>query len=738
MAEVTYRDGRYFSDGVPLFVVASDYMYFRDRRAHWRDRLEKLRDAGVRVISTYIPWRHHLQIVDGRREYDFTGETRDSRDVVGFLALVASLGFRLIIKPGPFIHSELNIGGLPDLVSPSFQPEIPAALRHQGRPVVWSYDNSQLPAPFDERVDELVREWFDQVRPIIEPYAPGEGRPNAPLLGVQLVDETIYCMSNDPPWNLGYEPSGLRFFHGLLEEKYGTVELYNRLHGTSHDSFADVGGPVLPEPIGAGGDGATSAPCSREAVLQYVDWAEYQWRYRRDLYARYKGYLGIDSTYLTNFAGITPPIEENVPDLQEGAVEPLPEAFRHLYPEWWFAMNRVDRDTDVHEYGLISWLGVAAYDRDVFDRYVNTARRARGINMEENWGFAKLYDERSKHPIVPFYQTLLSVAAGATGYNIFVGVSSDYWDDTLDRVTKLQHPTFPSDAPIDEHGELRSLYPAASHLNQWFNEHGSALLQCELEIDCAYLLYAPYAAVSSWIPDERYWGEARHAIPRCGRDGVEEFSRSAQDAGYSVGFFELERLEERAPECRSLVLRTGFFMEASAQDVVARAIEGGTQVFLCGELPSMDLEWQPCDRLRRTVTEASATGAGRVVYQEESFFRDDGFASVLAEAGIRPHVTCTRNLRAFVHRHPKDDEFFVFFFQLDSGENVRGQVQFYGHSLELELGARTCGVVRVQKGRPVAYLVKGENEVEGTTARVSLKLGGECIQGVGDFSSSPS
>ena len=727
MSKISYRDGRYHIDGAPYFVIASDYMYFRDRRDHWADRLTKLKQAGVNTITTYIPWRHHLQVQEGRYSYDFTGKSKDSRDVVTFLETIRSLGLWMILKPGPFVHSELNVGGLPDLVCPSFHQEIAPARRHHGKPAYWTYDASQLPAPFEERFDTLVKEWFEEVRRVILPFADADG----PLIGIQLVDETIYCTSNDPPWHIGYEPSGIKHYHHLLEERYRDIGRYNDLHATDHPSFETVSVPKL-----STHEDAAGAPSSREDVLLYVDWAEYQWRYRRDLYERYKQYLAIDVTHLTNFAGITPPIEENVPDLQSEAVEDVPADYKKLYPEWWFAMNRVDQDLDVHEYGLISWLGVAAYDPDVFDRYINTAIRARGINMEENWGFAVLYDQRSKHPVIPFFQTLVTVAGGATGYDIFVGVSSDYWDDSLDRITKLQHPTFPSDAPIDEHGNLRPLYHAAKLLNNWFAEHGDALLHCKLETDCAYLLYAPYAAISSWIPDDRYWNVKEHEIPRCGHRGFEEFSKSCQGAGYSVSMFELEAATtELMSKYRGIAMHTAFFMGQDEQKKIAHHVRSGGRIFLSGELPSVDLEWKSCTVLKDAVESALASSSPNVVYRRANLFADGRFPDILAGAGLTPSVVSSDGMRAFVHRHPSENEYFVFFFNFDESGSHEKIVEFDGRRLDLTLGSKTCGVLRIRDERLVAYLVKGANEVEGVTDTIRIRLGDQVVEERGDFSS---
>ena len=565
------------------------------------------------------------------------------------------------------------------------------------------------------------------MRGVIQPF----DRPDGPLIGIQLVDETIYCTSNDPPWRIGYEPSGMRYYHKLLAEEYGELSTYNRLHGTDFAAWDFIPAPRLHEAKNL------ATPKRREDLLLYVDWARYQWRYRRDLYARYKEYLGIDVTYLTNYAGITPPIEENVPDLKAEAVEEVPQDYQRLYSEWWLAMNRVDTDVDVHEYGLISWLGVAAYDPAVFDRYINTAMRARGINMEENWGFAKLYDERSKFPMIPVFQTLVSIAGGATGYDIFVGVSSDYWDETLDRITKIQHPTFPSDAPLDEHGNKRALYRAAEFLCNWFRDHGDALLTCEPATDVAYLLYAPYAAVSSWIPDSSYWGLEGRGIPRCGHEGLEEFSRSCQESGYAVAMFELEAAdEERLSESRALALHSAFFMDRESQTKLATYVRAGLPLFISGDLPTVDLQWEPCTVLKDAVEQAAAGATASVVYRKENLFADGKFPATLENAGIQPLVTYSENMRAYVHRSPNTDESFVFFFNFDVDGSHKKTIEFEGSTLALTLGSKTCGVLRIREGKIVAHLIKGENEVESIKSSIRVAWKEQVIEGDGDLTSS--
>jgi beta-galactosidase len=354
--------------------------------------------------------------------------------------------------------------------------------------------------------------------------------------------------------------------------------------------------------------------------------------------------------------------------------------------------------------------------------------------MEENWGFGTLYDAKSRYPLIPFYQTLVSVAGGATGYNIFCGVSTDYWDETLDRTTKKQHPTFPSHGPIDEHGNCRPMYYTAKMLNRWFEENGADLLRATIDIDAGYLLYAPYAAVSSWVPDDRYWKLSGDAIPRCGHDGFEPFSQSLQKAGFSFAMFELEPASDaQLKSCGALAINAAFYMDEPAQQKLAGFIQNGGRLFISGDLPEVDLRWKPCTVLKEAVEKAVKAGSKTVVYQKTNFFVDGNFADAMAKAGMQPQVRYSDNMRAYVHRG--NDDYFIFFFSFDLNGQHDKWVEFFGQRVDLRLGSKTSGVLRVRGGKLVSYVVKGENEVENIKDQIRIKYKDQVIEREGDFSS---
>lgn len=42
-----------------IFIYSGAFHYFRVPRTYWRDRLRKIRAAGLNTVETYIPWNLH-------------------------------------------------------------------------------------------------------------------------------------------------------------------------------------------------------------------------------------------------------------------------------------------------------------------------------------------------------------------------------------------------------------------------------------------------------------------------------------------------------------------------------------------------------------------------------------------------------------------------------------------------------------------------------------------------------
>ncbi|MCB9799731.1 MAG: beta-galactosidase [Candidatus Omnitrophica bacterium] len=91
-------------------VLSGEVHYWRLNPNYWREVLKRVREMGLEMISTYIPWDFHEY---QRGKLDFTGKTDPCRNLKAFLELTRKEGFWVIIRPGPYIYSEWPNEGAP-------------------------------------------------------------------------------------------------------------------------------------------------------------------------------------------------------------------------------------------------------------------------------------------------------------------------------------------------------------------------------------------------------------------------------------------------------------------------------------------------------------------------------------------------------------------------------------------------------------------------------------------------
>ncbi|KAJ0062008.1 hypothetical protein NL108_014906 [Boleophthalmus pectinirostris] len=93
-------------EGEPFRIIGGAIHYFRIPRAYWRDRLLKMKACGINTVTTYVPWSLHQP---QKEVFNFQTQL----DLEAFLNLAAEMGMWVILCPGPYISSELDLGGLP-------------------------------------------------------------------------------------------------------------------------------------------------------------------------------------------------------------------------------------------------------------------------------------------------------------------------------------------------------------------------------------------------------------------------------------------------------------------------------------------------------------------------------------------------------------------------------------------------------------------------------------------------
>lgn len=106
MGTFEIKDAQFWLDGQPFRILAGAMHYFRIPPEYWEDRLYKLRAMGLNTLETYVAWNLHEPRPG---EFNFEG----GLDVVKYIQLAAKQGLQVIVRPGPYICSEWDFGGLP-------------------------------------------------------------------------------------------------------------------------------------------------------------------------------------------------------------------------------------------------------------------------------------------------------------------------------------------------------------------------------------------------------------------------------------------------------------------------------------------------------------------------------------------------------------------------------------------------------------------------------------------------
>ena len=256
------RGGLLLGDtGARLGLFSGSIHYWQLERESWQPILRVARELGFECVDTYIPWSVH-ETSPG--EYAFEG----TRDVQAFLDLCASEGMYVIARPGPHINAELTEFGFPPRIVRDARMQARTA---SGAPAVHVIPPKVFPivSYASQEFFAEVESWYDAVCPIIA----RNQYPDGPIVLVQADNEHSYFFKLTP-YDVDYSDGALRHYHGILREKYGTVDALNDAYGTAVSAFDEIDPP-------------RSFSAARAADLPYfLDWAHAKERYLTDGVAR--------------------------------------------------------------------------------------------------------------------------------------------------------------------------------------------------------------------------------------------------------------------------------------------------------------------------------------------------------------------------------------------------------------------------------------------------------------------
>ncbi len=150
------KDGVYIN-GEYFYILSGDIHYFRIYPDGMRRRLELAKAFGINTVQTYCPWNLH-EPEKGQFNFD------ELCDLKGFLTLAAEMGFKVMLRPEPYICSEWELGGLP----------------------YWLLKEDMVLRSSDERYFKYVERY---IRRISEEFIPFLATNGGPIIAVAVENE---------------------------------------------------------------------------------------------------------------------------------------------------------------------------------------------------------------------------------------------------------------------------------------------------------------------------------------------------------------------------------------------------------------------------------------------------------------------------------------------------------------------------------------------------------------------
>lgn len=180
------KNKKFYMDGEEFHIYSGAMHYFRIPEEYWQDRLLKLKAAGLNTVETYVPWNFHEK---KKGEFDFSGML----NIEKFVRTAQDLGLYVIVRPGPYICAEWDLGGLP----------------------AWLLKDKNIRLRcWDKKYIRAVEEFFKVLIPKLLPFQESNG---GKLIAMQVENEY---------GSFGRDKKYLYWLRGLMRELGVTCQLF--------------------------------------------------------------------------------------------------------------------------------------------------------------------------------------------------------------------------------------------------------------------------------------------------------------------------------------------------------------------------------------------------------------------------------------------------------------------------------------------------------------------------------
>ncbi len=546
--KVTFKDNIFYIKGQECFLFGGEVHYFRLPKSEWEDRILKVKAAGGNLISTYIPWIIHEDI---EGDIDVTGKRRPENDLGYFLKIIKKNNMYCMIRPGPYIMSEIVNEGLPGWIYDKFDDIV--ALDKYG-----NKHPSRCVYLLHKGFLELVDRWYKALGSVIRPYMIENG---GPVVIAQL-DNEIGMMH----WCSGmadYSLQNIKDFNVYLHEKYGSA-LQDEYKGVDFgEGFYDF----------ACNPPASLANKVRVDLSLYM--REYFKRYFAALKEKFNKYMG-QVPVVVNVHGF-----DSVDIIKRGMRYPI-------------GVSQLSRVCDIEDTVMAGdyYIGNIFYDnfQDIMlaNAFTYAVQREGQplFSAEFQGGFQ--VDTPRMQPTTYDLTTRLCVANGMNSLNYYM-----FAGGTNVKGTGLLGMRHSWQAPVDTDGSLKPHYKVIAHLADIINAAGKSLLHTRQE-----------SVVHLGIIPEYFMTEYKDENSKDICDELVMYRENLLYEGMGKGMSIMNIVYEGynltkdkridISKVPKLAVFSTRYMDKEIQQKLINYVKDGGKLLIFPTLPVMDLQGRPC------------------------------------------------------------------------------------------------------------------------------------------------
>lgn len=665
-------------NGRTRLVLSGEVQYFRTDRKVWAKALKRLKEANCDTLSTYIPWSWH-ETADG--SFDFRGRTHPCRDLPAFLDMAVQAGFKLVLKPGPYVFAELSNGGVPRWLTDKHPEAI--ALGPDGK------SRAQfLKFPFMSYLHPAymihARRWLEEAWSVLEPYA---GR----TILWQVDNEINYGHSFFwyGPYSLDYNPFLVKkgLYQAWLRREYGDIGKLNSRYRTKWRDFESAVPPTEYSPLP--GD-----------ICRSIDWVAF------------KEWIAVENVRQCcdhlNSLGVAGPFCVNAP------FTAWPTAWTNAKrwlktPDYDVVIAHVDYPGMLNDSNLGETLGLIHYARGC-NNVIETNLETQACTVSKIWGkHGASYDLTHKSLV-------------GSGMNVV----NYYWFNDGINFNDSGHyqESHEYNCPLDVRGEPKPHYAGIKRINAFLKAHPSIAST------------TPRSEVS--VANTHEWGRASFSTARW--DGSLDNKTNAvlnllSACGVTFETLDLKDWNQGKMDPKTLFVQPPRFMPRFAMEKLLGFARDGGRLVISNYLPLEDEDFKPCRILARglgvTATreipaKPGALEPNKLRMAGKEFFVLDRVQSFGLPSGARKIATCWGKTCGFEKKVGKG-RVSVLGFKLEYLFTELHRTVL-GSLLGRKLDSRTLTLVRSGKGTELKTVLNVADEpvsamVDGKTVRLPGKTG---------------